>query len=101
MIRILWTFRVPADRELEFVRVYGPEGDWVRFFTGARGYVGTRLLRDLSGPHRYLTEDTWDTALDYDRFSAEQRLRYDELDVECQALTVDERLIGIFESVDD
>ena len=100
MVRILWSFTVAAQREQEFVRAYGPAGDWARLFAEAEGYRGTRLLRELSGLRRYLTEDTWETAEDFDRFTAAHRLRYDELDARCQALTSDESLIGIFEDTD-
>ena len=100
MVRILWSFTVAAQREQEFVRAYGPAGDWARLFAEAEGYRGTRLLRELSTSLRYLTEDTWETAEDFDRFTAAHRIRYDELDARCQALTIDESLIGIFEESD-
>ena len=97
MIRILWSFRVEADREPEFVRIYGPEGDWARLFGQAPGYRGTKLLREPSGSRKYLTQDSWESAEELDRFMAEHRLEYDGLDALCQSLTVDECLIGIFE----
>jgi len=100
MVRILWSFTVAAQREQDFVRAYGPDGDWARLFAVAEGYRGTRLLRELSGLRRYLTEDTWETAEDFDRFTAAHRVQYDELDARCQALTSDESLIGIFEDTD-
>src|SRR6267378_4023259 len=100
MVRILWSFTVAAQREQEFVRAYGPAGDWASLFAEAEGYRGTKLLRELSGSLRYLTEDTWETAADFDRFTAAHRVRYDELDARCQALTIDESLIGIFEEWD-
>ena len=99
MIRILWSFRVHAEREEEFVRTYGPEGDWAQLFAQGTGYRGTKLLRELSGSQRYLTEDSWESAQDFDRFTAGHRVRYDELDARCQSLTSDECLIGIFEDV--
>lgn len=99
MIRILWSFRVSAEREQDFVRVYGPAGDWAQLFGRSPGYRGTRLLRELSGSRTYVTEDCWESAQDFDRFTAEHRVRYDELDSRCQALTSDECLIGIFEDL--
>jgi len=100
MIRILWTFQVPSAREAEFVRVYGPAGDWARLFAQAAGYRGTKLLREPEGSRRYLTEDSWESARDFDRFTAAFRVPYDALDARCQALTSDESLIGIFQDLD-
>jgi heme-degrading monooxygenase HmoA len=97
MIRILWSFHVPAEREQQFVRAYGPNGDWAQLFAQADGYLGTRLLRELSGSGRYLTEDSWESAQDFDRFTADHRVPYDELDARCRSLTSDECLIGIFD----
>ena len=71
MVRILWSFTVAAQREQEFVRAYGPAGDWARLFAEAEGYRETRLLRELSTSLRYLTEDTWETAEDFDRIVSE------------------------------
>jgi heme-degrading monooxygenase HmoA len=100
MIRILWTFQVPPAREAEFAQVYGPAGDWARLFVQAKGYRGTKLLREPAGPRRYLTEDSWESAEDFDRFTAAYRLQYDALDARCQALTTDECIVGIFQDLD-
>jgi antibiotic biosynthesis monooxygenase len=99
MIRIIWSFGVSPEGEPEFVRAYGPAGDWAQLFGRADGYRGTKLLRELSGSRRYLTEDSWESAQDFDRFTAEHRIPYDELDARCQSLTIDECLIGIFEEL--
>ena len=99
MIRILWSFRVSAGHEQEFERAYGSGGDWARLFGQAQGYRGTRLLRALAGSGRYLTEDSWESAQDFDRFTAGNRVGYDQLDARCQSLTTDEALIGIFEEL--
>jgi hypothetical protein len=41
---IIWRYSVPSDRVVEFVDAYGPDGDWVRLFAAAPGYVGTELI---------------------------------------------------------
>jgi len=100
MIRILWSFQVPTPLEAEFERVYGPAGDWARLFGRAAGYRGTKLLREARSSRRYLTEDSWQSAEDFDRFTAAHRVEYDALDARCEALTTDECLIGIFQDLD-
>jgi heme-degrading monooxygenase HmoA len=60
----------------EFERVYGPNGDWSQFFAGARGYIGTELLRDVETPSRYLVIDRWESAEAYNAFATEHREDY-------------------------
>jgi len=60
----------------EFERVYGPDGDWSQFFAGARGYIGTELLRDVETPSRYLVIDRWESADAYNAFAGEHRDEY-------------------------
>ena len=55
----LWEFTVPPGRQSEFEAHYGPEGDWVRLFRRATGYLGSELLQDRADPQRYLTVDRW------------------------------------------
>ena len=44
---IALVFRYEVREPDEFVRMYGPEGDWAQFFRQGRGYIGTELLRDV------------------------------------------------------
>ena len=74
MIALVFSYEV-RDRE-EFERVYGPDGDWSQFFAGARGYIGTELLRDVETPSRYLVIDRWESADAYNSFAAEHRDEY-------------------------
>jgi heme-degrading monooxygenase HmoA len=56
-----------------FEAVHGPDGEWASFFAGARGYIGTELLRDVEIPGRYLVVDRWESAEAYNAFVAERR----------------------------
>jgi heme-degrading monooxygenase HmoA len=60
----------------EFEAVYGPEGEWAQFFAGARGYIGTELLRDVEASGRYLVVDRWESADAYNAFASEHREDY-------------------------
>jgi heme-degrading monooxygenase HmoA len=73
---IALVFSYEVREPAEFERVYGPEGDWAQFFSGARGYIGTELLRDVEIPSRYVLIDRWDSADDYNAFAAEHREEY-------------------------
>ncbi len=93
---IVWEFRVKAGKRREFETVYGPEGDWVRFFCHGKGYIRTELIRDVKTPRRYLTLDFWTTRQAYLRFKKQNRAGYKAIDDQCLSLTEDEALIGEF-----
>ena len=95
--RVVWEFRVRAGREAEFERRYGADGDWVGLFRRGEGYVGTTLLRDRAAPGRYVVTDTWRDAAVYRAFKQRYADAYAALDLECTALTEDERCLGEFE----
>lgn len=102
MIAIVWSFRVPTDREGEFIAAYGPKGDWAQLFARSEGYRGTQLLKDAAASQqRYATIDTWDSQEHFDRFKREFHREYIELDGQLEALTELEEPIGVFEVVSD
>jgi heme-degrading monooxygenase HmoA len=80
VIALLFSYEV-RDAAV-FERVYGPEGEWARFFRRGRGYVGTELLSDVEAPGRYLVIDRWESAEAYNAFvtahSEEYMRRVDE-----------------------
>ncbi len=101
MIQVLWQFDVDPDKQAEFERYYGPEGEWVQLFRLADGYLGTDLLKDSEGPLRYVTVDRWASREAYDQFRDRFTEQYLEIDRICVGFTVDERLIGYFEARDE
>ena len=97
---IVWRYDVrPAMRD-EFERAYGPDGVWADFFGNSGGYPGTRLLRDVAIPDRYVTLDLWRTKGDFASFIAEHRADYGALDRRCEPLTTAELRLGTFRSTD-
>ena len=97
--QVVWEFRVRPGRDDEFERRYGTDGDWVRLFRRAEGFAGTLLLRDRATPRRYLVTDTWRDAAAYRVFKEGHADAYAALDLECTALTEDERCLGEFETL--
>ena len=65
---IVWESRPHIEREAEFERVYGPEGDWAQFLIKGDGYVRTDLLHDAEIRGRYPTLDYWTSETAYNRF---------------------------------
>src|SRR5207302_442607 len=55
-------FRYDVREPEAFEGVYGPNGEWARFFRQGAGYIGTELLRDVEEFDRYVVIDRWESA---------------------------------------
>lgn len=93
----IWEFIVSDNGQYEFERAYGAEGDWVRLFRQARGYLGTELHRDQSNPRRYLTIDYWRSKEDRDEFRLRFAHEFQQLDARCETFTVQEKFLGDYD----
>jgi len=93
---ILWRFRARPGREADFEAAYGDDGTWARFFRAGEGYLGTELMRGTDGT--YLTIDRWVSKDAYGAFRDAQAARYAEIDARCEALTIEETLLGAVEA---
>ena len=93
MIAVRWRFKVRPGREEEFLRAYGPDGEWARLFSVAEGYIGTEL--DEEAPGVYVTTDRWTTSAARDRFLRAHVREYEELDKRCERLTEKEEALGL------
>ena len=96
---IIWEFRVRAGMEERFEKVYGPQGDWARFFARDRGFVRTELNHDLKDSQRYVTLDFWLSREAYENFRQQHSSEYGALDQECEEMTENELEVGKFERV--
>ena len=96
---IALAFRYEARDAAAFERVYGPDGDWARFFRQGRGFIGSELLRDLEEPERYLVIDRWESAEEYNAFLAEHESEYLRRSEEARLYYVQELRFGTFENV--
>ena len=97
MIALVFSYEVRDTAAFE--AAYGPEGDWAGFFGGARGFVGTELLRDVETPGRYLVIDRWESAESYNAFAAEHRDEYMRRVDDTRFLYEQELRFGTFENV--
>jgi hypothetical protein len=96
---VVWEFVVTPGAERQFEAAYGPLGAWVALFASDSAYGGTRLVRDLKEPRRYLTLDYWASPAAYDSFRERHVAEYLVIDRKCERLTESEKEIGRFESV--
>ncbi|MGH7546437.1 MAG: antibiotic biosynthesis monooxygenase family protein [Gemmatimonadota bacterium] len=60
---------------------------------------GTELYRDRGEPDRFVTVDRWDSEEAYRGFRDGISSEFDALDRACEAFTVLERPLGVFETV--
>jgi heme-degrading monooxygenase HmoA len=92
----VWEFHVPLDLRSEFEQHYGPGGTWAQLFKSSAGYIETLLLKDKSSPSRYVTVDRWRDEEAFQAFRSSFSQQYEQLDRECERLTVGEQLVGEF-----
>jgi len=93
----LWRFDAAPERQAQFESAYGPDGDWVRLFRRAPGYVGSELLpqgtpRGDQGAKslQYLTVDRWESVAAWRAFRERFAEDYERLDRDFEALTTRE-----------
>ena len=96
MYQIVWEFIAKEGREEKFLKAYGPNGAWVKFFRSGKGFISTKLLRDVGGKRRFLTIDVWSSKRAYAAFRTHRAKEYLLIDKKCTALTESEALIGSF-----
>jgi heme-degrading monooxygenase HmoA len=94
---IIWEFRVLPGMEGRFESVYGPQGEWARFFARDKGFVRTELNYDLKDLRRYVTLDFWVSREAYDDFRRKHAVEYGALDQNFEEMTEKESEIGRFE----
>jgi hypothetical protein len=92
----IWEFDVVPERKVEFLRYYGPDGDWVALFRRSADYIDTMLLDDEEQPNRFVTVDRWASRESHDAFRSRFANEYDALDRICEALTRREANLGTF-----
>jgi heme-degrading monooxygenase HmoA len=95
----IWEFHPRPGQERAFAYAYGPDGPWVQLFRKADGYLGTKLMRDLNNPRRFLTLDYWQSRSAYEAFRAQNISEYESIDRQCEGLNEKELPIGSFERV--
>jgi [ribosomal protein S18]-alanine N-acetyltransferase len=95
---VIWEFRIRPAKRGAFEKVYGPEGDWAKFFRRDNAYIRTELIRDRASPGCYLTLDYWTSRAAYLSFKKENNVEYAAIDKKCESMTIREKFVGEFES---
>ena len=95
----LWEFQIKPESRAQFEEIYGPDGTWARLFRQSPDFLGTKLIRDLARPGRYLTLDSWTSCEAFHAFKEGHAAEYETLDQRCENLTERETMVGEFEEV--
>jgi hypothetical protein len=98
MFLVLWEFEVKPSCEGRFEKIYSAGGDWDSFFRRDANHQGSRLFRDTSRPHVYITIDSWKSLAAYEQFLATHAAEYHALDTSCKGICENERYLGSFET---
>ncbi|MBZ5655926.1 MAG: hypothetical protein LAO56_11710 [Acidobacteriia bacterium] len=93
----IWEFEINPKSRAQFEEIYGPDGAWARLFRQSPDYRGTKLIRDLTHPGRYLTLDSWLSREAFHTFKQVHAAEYAMLDKQCESLTEHEEMVGEFE----
>jgi heme-degrading monooxygenase HmoA len=93
----IWEFEIKPQSRTQFEKIYGPDGAWAHLFRRSTEYRGTKLIRDLTHPGRYLTLDCWSSREAFHAFKREHANEYATLDQQCECLTERETMVGEFE----
>ena len=96
MYVVIWRYKVDPAQTPKFEKAYGPRGEWVKFFSSSKDYLGTELLVDDERPGEYVTIDRWESEESYSHFLGEHEDDYARLDRRCEALTLSESRLGAY-----
>lgn len=95
---IVWEFRVPLTRTVQFVEAYASDGPWAQLFRRAPGFIETRLLQDTEDAGRYLTVDRWESRAAFEAFKRDFAADYNALDEQLEGLASLEVRLGAFDT---
>ena len=96
MYVVIWRYKVDPAHLAKFEKAYGPKGEWGKFFSTSKDYLGTELLADDERPGEYVTIDRWKSEEAYSAFLSENEADYGRLDRKSEALTLSEARVGAY-----
>lgn len=99
MIHIIWKFEVDPMKTSAFEEIYNSQGKWSLLFSKSKDFHGTTLLKDQQNANTYFTIDKWSTLEEFENFKNRNYGDYNDLDKECEQLTLTETMVGIFKNI--
>ncbi|MGE5427827.1 MAG: antibiotic biosynthesis monooxygenase family protein [Methylococcaceae bacterium] len=65
MYKVFWELKVKYKDRDKMEHFYEPRGEWVKFFSKAKGYEGTEVLESGEGDNTFLVIDEWQSEEDF------------------------------------
>jgi heme-degrading monooxygenase HmoA len=96
MVTIIWEYLVAPGMQPAFEQHYHAQGTWAICFRRHPEFIETRLIKDRTNSHRYLTLDYWQNEASFEQFHQQYHAEYDAIDAKCSALTISETYLGTF-----
>ena len=96
MFQTIWEYDVFSEHVLNFKQAYCSDGDWVKLFQKADGFIETVLIEDINNKTKFITIDKWNSSESYNTFKANFKSEYTKMDTVFESFTKSENHIGSF-----
>ncbi|MFH0977999.1 MAG: hypothetical protein V1837_01725 [Candidatus Woesearchaeota archaeon] len=103
MVKHIWGFYVPLEKQTEFERLNSPAGPWHRFFDGSPDFLGTyylksleTVLKDEQKAREYLTFDIWKSEESFYKYIQQHKKEFNNLSEENLELIIAKFHLGWF-----
>ena len=100
MVAVVWQLMVHEQRDEEFERFYGADGEWTKLSRRSRSFLGSSFLKDLAVPSRYLLIEYWSEMVVYEKHVADFRDEIRALESRRGAFTTSVESLGVFSALD-
>ena len=96
MFIYIWEYIVKENCIVDFINLYGKDGEWNKLFTQDPSFIKTELIKDIYNKRRYLTVDYWESKFDRDNFIEKNNKVFNSIDIKGENLTEKESFLGEF-----
>ena len=95
MSQVIWELKVKFKEREKFEAFYDPKGEWVKFFSRARGYQGTEVLESGEGDNTFLVIDEWESEEAFSEYVKSHKADYNLLEEKAKAASRTKKRIWI------
>ena len=100
MVAVVWQLMVHQQRDEDFERFYGADGEWTKLSRRSRSFLGSSFLKDLAAPGRYLLIEYWSEMLVYEKHVADFDTQLKTLEEQRKSFAVSVESLGLFSALD-
>ena len=100
MVAVVWNFETVSDRNDEFERFYGADGEWTKLSRRSRSFLGSSFLKDIARPERYVLVEYWSEMFVYEKHLADFDDELHRLEEVRHQFVVRMEAIGVFTALD-